>query len=79
MRYRVARNPRPHVRPRFFLMPITAEPVMPAEDRGDALQAKEAPQGRREGLLRDVRVPHPTRWEAQPADAVDAGAPREAL
>ena len=74
MHYQIARNPRPHARPRFFLRPVTAEPVMPAGKERDALQAQEATSVRRQGSLHDVRDADASRRPQEPAIAYEAGA-----
>lgn len=54
--YKIVRNSRPFANPKYFLMPITAEPVAPAvEGKQDAPQTEKTTKRRRERLLRYVR------------------------
>lgn len=65
--YRMKRNPNPHASPQYFLVPVTAEPVVPAEGGRDALQEAEAKAGRHQGLLQHVREPDAQGRTAEPA------------
>lgn len=54
--YKIVRNPRPFAARKYFLLPITVEPVVPAvEGKQDASQTEKATKRRRERLLRYVR------------------------